>query len=111
MHQARPELRCDVLPSTRLGQGDQPLAVLARLGSIGPGAGIEKRQPRDPSGGLTHDLESDVSTHGQSGEREQLRSLAQEPCGHIRDRIVARMIRYQDRALLRQGCDLRLKKT
>jgi hypothetical protein len=57
-----------------LGEGDDSLAPLRLFRRFATRADVEKRELGDPLRRLTHNLESNVATHRQAGEREARRS-------------------------------------
>jgi hypothetical protein len=71
--QQREQLVGDLVEAAAPGKRDQVVAAPGLLGRVGSGAGVEQGQPVDPLGGLAEDLEGDVATHRQPGQREPAR--------------------------------------
>ena len=101
MHKLRQQPRRDALELPAAGQRHQPAAPARLVRRIGPGRGIEQRQPGDPARRLAQHLEGQIATHRQPGQGEAGRRRRQGPGGHRRQGVVERHIR--DQAARRAG--------
>jgi hypothetical protein len=80
------------------GERDNRLAPLRLFRCFAARAGVEERELGDPLRRLTHDLESDIAAHRQTGEREARRSRRQYSArdrGHV---VVAGVVGDHDGA-------------